>query len=169
MNMKREKVKKNLIILFSLVLVFAVILVLFSQGVIWFNNPSLKQYPVRGVDVSAHQGKIDWQAIAAQDIYFAFIKATEGSSFIDDQFQDNWENARSAGIIVGAFLVMRARAKVKQKILLIQYLMKNMLCRPLWILSFTAHLKNSLWNRRRPDLFWMSCWKLYMNIIMLNL
>lgn len=103
MNMKRKKVKKNLIILFSLVLVFAVILVLFSQGVIWFNNPSLKQYPVRGVDVSAHQGKIDWQAIAAQDIYFAFIKATEGNSFIDDQFQDNWENARSAGIIVGAY------------------------------------------------------------------
>ena len=52
-----KKLRKNLIILFSLVLVFAVILVLFSQGVIWFNNPSLKQYPVRGVDVSAHQGE----------------------------------------------------------------------------------------------------------------
>ena len=37
-------------------------------------------YPVKGVDVSEHQKDIDWKGLASEDISFAFIKATEGSS-----------------------------------------------------------------------------------------
>jgi len=47
------------------------------------NNPSTNELPIRGVDVSSYQGKIDWAVIANGNIQFCFIKATEGSSFVD--------------------------------------------------------------------------------------
>lgn len=65
--------------------------------------PDLEQYPVRGVDVSRYQGNIDWDIISAQDVTFAFIKATEGSSHQDPSFAENWENAQNSGIYAGAY------------------------------------------------------------------
>lgn len=76
---------------------------LLYNGIIWFNNPSLKEYPIRGVDVSAYQGEIDWNTLSGQGIGFAFIKATEGSSFKDKRFKDNWKNANKTKLKVGAY------------------------------------------------------------------
>lgn len=52
---------------------------LIYTGRIPLNRPSASRYPVRGVDVSSYQGEIDWPVLAAQNIRFAFIKATEGA------------------------------------------------------------------------------------------
>lgn len=76
---------------------------LFWLGILKFNSPSRKDYPIRGVDVSSYQGVIDWDEIRSQDIDFAFIKATEGSGFVDERFMYNWENAKKSGIRVGAY------------------------------------------------------------------
>lgn len=73
------------------------------NGVILFNHPSREQYPVRGVDVSSYQGEIDWAVLASQDISFAFIKATEGSSYTDPYFTRNFEQARQQSIALGAY------------------------------------------------------------------
>lgn len=73
------------------------------NGVILLNNPSAEKYPVRGVDVSSYQGKIDWQVLAAQDIQFAYIKATEGSAYVDTKFAYNWENASASDLYIGAY------------------------------------------------------------------
>ncbi len=72
-------------------------------GTIHANNPSTSTYPVRGVDVSAYQGTIDWAVLASQDIRFAFLKATEGSTFVDDRFAANLAGANAAGLRVGAY------------------------------------------------------------------
>ncbi len=74
-----------------------------AEGKIWFNMPSLRRYPVRGVDVSHYQGEIDWETLSAQNIRFAFIKATEGSGTVDECFAENWKNARASGLSVGAY------------------------------------------------------------------
>lgn len=66
-------------------------------------EPDRTRYPVRGVDVSRYQGNIDWNVLAAQDVTFAFIKATEGSSHQDPCFMKNWENARQSGVYAGAY------------------------------------------------------------------
>ena len=66
-------------------------------------EPSRADYPVRGLDVSRYQGTIDWEVLASQDVTFAFIKATEGSSHQDPRFAENWENSRKSGIYVGAY------------------------------------------------------------------
>jgi lysozyme len=58
---------------------------------------------VQGVDVSHHQGAIDWPKLARDDVHFAYIKATEGGNHIDPRFQSNWRAARAAGIYVGGY------------------------------------------------------------------
>ena len=58
---------------------------------------------VRGIDVSHHQGRIDWTAVKRDGIRFAFIKATEGGDWTDPRFQRNWTSARQAGILRGAY------------------------------------------------------------------
>ncbi len=73
------------------------------NGVILLNNPSKRSYPVRGVDVSHYQGEIDWEVLSAEPIDFAFIKATEGSSFTDDRFAYNFAQAQTCGLAVGAY------------------------------------------------------------------
>ena len=58
---------------------------------------------MRGIDVSHHQGEIDWDRVAADDIAFAYLKATEGSTFTDPRFATNWQAAARAGLRVGGY------------------------------------------------------------------
>lgn len=90
-----QSMKKKLWIGAAVFLLLDIILfgVLIYQGKIKINNPSEAEYPIRGVDVSYYQGEIDWQILAKENIDFAFIKATEGSSHIDTKFAENWEQA----------------------------------------------------------------------------
>ena len=87
--------KKKIIIASILVILFAIISVfLLYIGIIHINNPSKKRYPIRGVDVSHYQGEIDWDILSKEDISFAYIKATEGSSSKDETFDYNWKMHR---------------------------------------------------------------------------
>ncbi len=65
-------------------------------------TPWAQRY-VQGVDVSHHQGAIDWRTLAADDIAFAYIKATEGADHIDARFAFNWREAAAAGLYRGAY------------------------------------------------------------------
>ncbi len=67
------------------------------------NIPDPTEYPVMGVDVSRYQGNINWPMLAAQDVKFAFIKATEGSSYQDPCFYDNWQDVSKTEIYAGAY------------------------------------------------------------------
>ncbi|GAB3616331.1 GH25 family lysozyme [Okibacterium endophyticum] len=88
------------------VLVLGVCAILIATGVLWPNRLFASSYPVTGVDVSAYQGDIDWRTLADEDIEFAFIKSTEGSGYQDPRFAENWENARSTDLLVGAYHFM---------------------------------------------------------------
>ena len=95
---------KNRIILWgSMSLVFAAMAV--AGGFFYFHtySPDRNKYPVRGIDVSHHQGQIDWRRAAADDVAFAIIKATEGGDHVDRAFATNLREARAAGIAVGAY------------------------------------------------------------------
>lgn len=66
-------------------------------------NPILaKGYEVHGVDVSHYQGTIDWDVLS-QNQDFAFIKATEGSTHVDERFLDNWKAAERTHLYLGAY------------------------------------------------------------------
>ncbi len=66
-------------------------------------HPSRERYPVRGIDVSHHQGPIDWDRVAEAGIRFAYIKATEGGDLVDRRFVENWRGAHRAGLARGAY------------------------------------------------------------------
>lgn len=72
-------------------------------GVLTINHPSKKEYTIRGVDVSYYQGDIRWETLAGGNIEFAFIKATEGSSYVDPKSAYNLEKAGETNLMVGAY------------------------------------------------------------------
>ncbi len=66
-----------------------------------------------GIDVSAHQGVIDWTAVAATGIDFAIIRigyrgSTVGELYEDEQFRYNLEEAVNAGLQVGVYFFSQA-------------------------------------------------------------
>ena len=65
-------------------------------------------FAVHGIDISHHQGAIDWGRLAAQragrfPIRFIFMKATEGGDHADDAFRQNFDSAGRYGFIRGAY------------------------------------------------------------------
>ena len=62
-----------------------------------------------GIDVSHHQGKIDWNRVAESSalngypVWFVIMKATEGSTFTDPEYLDNIRDAREAGFVCGVY------------------------------------------------------------------
>jgi lysozyme len=76
---------------------------LLYKGILRFNYPSFEEFPVRGVDVSHHQGEIDWQQLKIENAKFAYIKASEGATFKDPKFVENWNGALKAGVVPGAY------------------------------------------------------------------
>lgn len=64
-------------------------------------------YPICGIDVSNHNGDIDFSRVAADTITFVIIKASEGVNYTDPRFLENYHNARKAGLIVGAYHFFR--------------------------------------------------------------
>ncbi len=95
--------KKWLLVGIAALLVVALCMGLFLLGVIRINTPSVVDYPVRGVDVSEYQGAIDWTVIERQNIQFAFIRATEGSGYVDATFAANWDAVAGTDILAGAY------------------------------------------------------------------
>lgn len=62
----------------------------------------------RGIDVSAWQGAIDWNRVAASGVRFSFIRVSDGTHSIDSRFTHNWSAARDAGVLRGAYQFFRA-------------------------------------------------------------
>ena len=58
---------------------------------------------IEGIDVSNHQGHIDWAAVADAGKAFAFMKATEGLGFIDPFLALNWSQSKEHGLCRGAY------------------------------------------------------------------
>jgi lysozyme len=69
----------------------------------WRGRGVPSRYEIHGIDVSRYQGDIDWARVAASDVRFAFIKATEGGDVADPQFAAHWFGTARAGIPRGAY------------------------------------------------------------------
>lgn len=67
-----------------------------------------ERYPIRGIDVSKHNGVIDYNKVADAGYSFVFVKATEGATFVDSNFYTNCRKASDAGLIVGAYHFFRS-------------------------------------------------------------
>ncbi|MGD9978718.1 MAG: glycoside hydrolase family 25 protein [Bacteroidales bacterium] len=81
--------------------------IFFSAFVIWglvrFLAEPDHRYIVRGIDVSAHTGEINWQIVKGQRVSFVFVKASEGATLSDKNYRKNFYGAKSVGIPVSAY------------------------------------------------------------------
>ncbi len=67
-------------------------------------GPALPSYAVvQGIDVSHHQGAINWTTVKNAGIQFAFCKATEGVDFEDVNFDTYMAGAIAAGVPIGPY------------------------------------------------------------------
>ncbi|KAH7913918.1 glycoside hydrolase family 25 protein [Hygrophoropsis aurantiaca] len=58
---------------------------------------------ISGIDVSAYQPNINWNSVRGNGVSFAYIKATEGVSYVNPTFKSQWNGAVKNGIIRGAY------------------------------------------------------------------
>jgi lysozyme len=98
-----EAVKKRILIISACVAAAALLLCVYL-GYLWPNKLFAARYAIKGVDLSHHLGAVDWLKVAEGGaVRFAYIKATEGSDFVDGRFSGNWSGARRAGLARGAY------------------------------------------------------------------
>jgi GH25 family lysozyme M1 (1,4-beta-N-acetylmuramidase) len=66
-------------------------------------GPGNKWVRVRGMDVASHQGYVDWDYWWKQGKRFVFIKATEGTSYVNPFYKHAWDGSRKVGMLRGAY------------------------------------------------------------------
>jgi lysozyme len=62
---------------------------------------------VEGVDVSYYQPHVDWIAAKKAGISFAFLRVSDGASFLDPELAPGWAAAGKAGIVRGPYQFFR--------------------------------------------------------------
>lgn len=99
----------------------AALVVLIGAYVVWHFilphsvNVDRYRYPVAGIDVSKHNGDIDFEQVSDDDYQFVFIKASEGKTYKDDAFERNYEQACEAGLKVGAYHFFRKNRTAREQ------------------------------------------------------
>ena len=63
-----------------------------------------------GIDVSSWQGEIDFSQVKASGIEVVYIKSSEGFRSVDSYFEQNYTNAKNAGLKVGFYHYVTARS-----------------------------------------------------------
>lgn len=73
----------------------------------WLQNrtdrPNEQQYPVLGAQISQEDGYQDYQILKKESLKFVYLKATEGASYKDDNFDSNYSRAEGSGMSVGVY------------------------------------------------------------------
>ncbi len=74
-----------------------------EQGRLWPTWPDRDRFPLRGLDVSHHQGPIRWREVVADDVAFVYLKASEGGDWTDPRFAEHWRRTGRLGLPRGAY------------------------------------------------------------------
>ena len=78
---------------------------------------SEQQNYINGIDVSNHNGSINWDKVAADKngVSFVYIKSTEGATYTDPRFVENAKGATAAGLHVGAYHYFRMTSSTHEQ------------------------------------------------------
>lgn len=109
---------RRFIVRFSFLWIIIILInvaVLFFTGKLWFNQPDKKDYPIRGAFIDSDMGEIRWDVFSRQNISAAYIRATKGTSFKDEQFNENWRNSHECELLTGAYHVFKLNTDGKKQ------------------------------------------------------
>lgn len=68
-----------------------------------FDHEVIMKKPIVGIDISHHNGSLDFVAMKKAGIEFVYAKATQGAGFRDPKFRENVFKSKAAGIPIGAY------------------------------------------------------------------
>lgn len=91
------------VIILGLLVIGVDVVLMYFRGVLWFNEPRKRDYPVRGAIVTSDLGEIDWEEFQLQTISFAYIRATKGTTFVDEQLESNMEGSYESRLLIGYY------------------------------------------------------------------
>ena len=77
----------------------------------WYGDVVIdhSKYPIMGIDVSSHNGDIDFYKVMNDGYSFVIIKASEGLDHRDSLFATNYDRAKANGLKVGAYHFFRKK------------------------------------------------------------
>lgn len=101
--MKGHKIKRLILIVPAVCALCAAAVYMVYVGYLIPNKILITKHAIIGCDISHYQGEVDWDILYQQNVKFAFIKATEGSGYVDNRFQENWSTVYNSGIKAGAY------------------------------------------------------------------
>lgn len=82
------------------------------------NKYKFEKNAVLGIDVSHHQGKINWEMVKNSEghkISFVYIKATQGIGWVDPMYHYNIKQARQHGYLVGSYHYFTTKSSPKEQ------------------------------------------------------
>ncbi|MFF9024618.1 lysozyme [Streptomyces eurythermus] len=65
--------------------------------------PGARATQTEGVDVSSHQGEVDWRSLWGSGVRWAYTKATEGTYYTNPYFTQQYDGSFDAGMVRGAY------------------------------------------------------------------
>ena len=78
--------------------------------------PRSEEAKYDGIDISSHQGFIDWAKVSSdKDIRFVYIKATEGSTYRSPHYAHNITQARRNGLLVGSYHYVTSTSTIDEQ------------------------------------------------------
>lgn len=102
--------KRNVFKNFIKVMIIYIFIILVTVCVtkIFAISPSSPEL-INGIDVSEFQGNINFSEVRNSGIEIVYIRSSEGTSFIDPYFRQNYDNAKANGLKVGFYHYVTAR------------------------------------------------------------
>ena len=102
---KHPKLKKAMIrtFVFCILVIFVNLGFLYYRGQLWFNEPRKRDYPVRGAVIDSSLGEVDWKNMSTQTISFAYIRATRGTSYVDEQYAASRKAVKKTRLLAGYY------------------------------------------------------------------
>ena len=110
-NQKRSKEEYIITLIVSAIIISSVLLIVFDSIKksntesyhSFYDNKYSNKYVVRGVDVSHHNGTLDWETLKSEGITFAYMKSTEGTSHKDRKYSENYKSSKQTDIKIGTY------------------------------------------------------------------
>lgn len=102
----------------SLIIITVIFIIVVYFIISHFTAIDKMRYPIHGIDVSKHTGKVDFKKLKdkhEKKIGFVYIKASEGRRLVDNKFETNYINARKNKIPTGAYHFFRFNVTGKEQ------------------------------------------------------
>ncbi|KRK57068.1 GH25 family lysozyme [Fructilactobacillus fructivorans] len=118
----RKKIRKEKLTKWGLIGlgITLVLVILLSVGMYFINKNHnrevlLRRYPVQGVMIDQDDGYVDFTALKQKDQKFVYIRSTQGASFADDNFDNNYNRSQGSGLKIGVYHTYGFKSSIKDQ------------------------------------------------------